>query len=246
MRQLVALLVLLVTSTLAAPAADAQFRRDKRFARQGDVALVVGISGLQVLQLRPVLSGIGVRYRVADQTVLGLSVGGSVQDFEDESSQEDQNRDVIRENTFTNTTTTATLSIWMEQHLGKRNRTVSPFVGAGLQLSYGDGEYDRESILQPSCQTGVPCDPIMQRQEASQTSRAFGGGLVVGTEVRLIRGVTLGGAYMVSGTYRETDRSSRQTLVQPDRDTQVEEELGMSSGFQFGTGVSELNLSVYF
>ena len=246
MRQLVALLVVFAASSLAAPAADAQFRRDKRFAKQGDVALVAGISGLQVLQLRPVLSGIGVRYWVADQTVLGLSVGGSIQDAEIENTQDDQEGEVIREDTNANTSTTATLSVWMEQHVGRRNRAVSPFVGAGLQLSVVDAELDYESVIQLTCQDGAECPTIVRRLESSETARTLGGGLVVGAEVRLARGVTLGGAYTVSGRYRESDRSSRQTLKRDDQDTQVEEQSSESGRFEFGTGVSELNLSVYF
>ena len=246
MRQLVALLVLLVASTLAAPAADAQFRRDKRFARQGDVALVVGISGLDALQLRPVLSGIGMRYRVADQTVIGLSVGGSIRDAENESSREDPEGEVIRESTETGTLTTATFSIWMEQHLGRRNRSVSPFVGGGLQLSVVDSEFDSESVLQLSCQTVVPCPLIVERNETLETARAVSGGLAIGAEVRVIRGVTLGGAYTVSGTYRESDRTTRQTTKRDDQDTEVEDQSSEQSRFEFGTGVSQLNLSIYF
>lgn len=63
--------VLALVAFLVLPVASAQRHR---FAQQGDLALVIGVTGLEDLALRPYEGGIGFRYRAADQTVIGAAV----------------------------------------------------------------------------------------------------------------------------------------------------------------------------
>ena len=74
---LMRVLLSLLAVSLVLPTAAAQRHR---FAQHGDLALVIGVSGLEDLALRPYEGGIGFRYRAADQTVIGAAVALNLQE----------------------------------------------------------------------------------------------------------------------------------------------------------------------
>ncbi|WP_420457136.1 hypothetical protein [Rubrivirga sp.] len=229
------LLVALVL--LSAADAHAQFRRAEPFAEKGDVALVAELAGLSDLRLLPTLGGIGVRYRLADQTVFGTSVSVQVIDFESESDGEDQRgeRNEDREDSD------FAVALWLEQHLGPRRRAVSPFVGAGLQIGAGSSESTSERSYFP-CRPSDECELQTQRFDTSRESMSVGGALFVGAEVRLVRGVTLGGAYTLGVRY--TDAEFR-TEGDDGRGNSLDETRD-DSALTVSTSASRLSLSVYF
>ena len=210
MRSLLAVLVLV----LAAAPADAQFRRSQPFAEKGDFAVLAEVSGLDVLQLRPAVGGVGIRYRVADQTAVGLSVG--VNGFSASAGSDDRDQNVSG--------TDVRVSTWFEQHVGRRSRTVSPFVGAGVRFNAGRN----------TSSDGL--GPNAFESEVSQFG--VGGALLLGAEVRLARGVTLGGAYTLGVEYQRNEQSF--TAPGTDPGSQVQDVV------RFGTGVTNLAVSAYF
>ncbi|HEX9950376.1 MAG TPA: outer membrane beta-barrel protein [Rubricoccaceae bacterium] len=210
-------LVLLIL--LVVPAA-AHAQRARPFAEKGDLALVVGVAGLT--DLSPAFGGIGVRYRVADRTVIGTSLGLG---FGTEDA-DDENR--------VSTRTSATLAVWNENHLGRRGGIVSPFVGAGATFGVQRFEADFD---------GIPCDPASCPDtpggfSQSETTLSIGVGALLGAEVRIARGVTLGAAYTlgIAVDRRESDRSNPFGSNDSVRSTFV----------RGGTDLTDLSLSVYF
>lgn len=220
---------------LLADAASAQFRRSPPIAEQGDVAVVASLGSLDDLQLESLLGGIGVRYRLADQTVLGASVGFDVGSAESDASgtsvaqQSEQDR------------TDARLALWVEQHLGRRRRVVSPFVGAGLRLGRGGTEQTAERTYEV-CPTVAECELREEGSEAETDALSVGAALLLGAEVKLVRGVTLGGAYLVGVEYVDSET----TVTYTDSAGEVVTRTSGSETVQVGTGTTRVALSVYF
>ena len=85
---------------------SASAQHDRPFAEKGDLALVATVSG-DIPRLNPAFGGVGLRYRVADRTVLGASVGGQYDTSEDESANESAGRRF-------------SVALWNENHIGRR------------------------------------------------------------------------------------------------------------------------------
>ena len=240
------LLLLGLVLLFAVPPADAQRRHSQPFAERGDIALLVGIEGVQVTSLRPVLNGVGLRYRIADQTVLGTSVGYSSQSSDDEQEQQYDPSPFLD---YTSSTESKRVdgSLWFEQHLGRRRRSVSPFVGAALTI--GHETADRLDLVEQNVQcqpdTSFSCGVDSRLTERELTTHSLGGSLFVGAEVRIVSGVTVGGAYSLGVIYSETE--SRE-LERRSRFGDVEEQERHTNrnAIQVGTQASQLYLSVYF
>lgn len=209
-------LATLAVLVLLASAAQAQ--RARPFAEKGDVALVVGLSGDTFTRLNPAFGGIGLRYRATDRTVVGGSVGFQFQSL-DAGADAPSARSV-------------SVALWNENHLGRRRGVVSPFLGAGATFRAGR---QARSATVADCTDGL-CGPP-RTVEFSTTQVAVGVGALVGAEVKLARGVTLGAAYTL-GIEVETQAfgSPSGLFPQPDDATLV----------RIGTGVTDLQLSVYF
>ena len=177
------------------------------------------------IDLRPALGGVGLRYRVADQTVLGTSVGLSL-------SRAETDADGSRADV--SSAYDVSLSTWLEQHVGRRSRLASPFVGVGVRGRLFDRTQTRQY------QTVDPLGNVVE-VEIEQTVEGFsiGGGLLLGAEVRLAKGVTLGGAYIVVVLYdQETFQADLPDVVPPEPVDR--------SQVRFDTGTSNLALSVTF
>ena len=215
---------------VSASSADAQ-RRGQTIAREGDLALTVGLAGLDDLALRPLDGGVGLRYRASDRTVLGASVGLTFSDREQESRSGGDEASFDESDTFG-----TSLSLWTERHLG-RSRIVSPFIGLGGRASLI--RTDARSTFVLSCDPTVNCPPITRSLESE--SLTVGGGLLLGAEVKLANGVTLGGAYTLGVEYSDTSRTVTVGSVDVAGG-------GSSStnGWRYGVGTTQLNLSVYF
>lgn len=226
MRLALALLVVV----LAAGTSSAQ--RGHGFAEKGDVALVAELASITSLQ--PLQGGIGLRYRLADQTVFGASVGGRSVSADEQAESDGNGQDRGQESSFLQA------SFWVEQHLGRPRRSVSPFVGAGLQLARGSDEMTYEQTVFP-CRPTTECGPVTQVLESDRETRTVGGALFVGAEVRLARGVTLGGAYALSVTSIESDEQ-----VFRDDGTQSIDDARERDEVRVETGISRVLLSVYF
>lgn len=206
-------------------AADAQFRRSPPFAERGDLALSVEIAGVE---LQPALGGVGMRYRVADRTVLGASVGLGV----DLGDSEDGNAGEAASDR-----TSFRLTAWTEQHVARRARTVSPFVGAGASVRIEAASSESERTVPDGDGEVV----LRQRQDADLLT--VGAGLLLGAEVRLARGVTLGGAYILGAEYaRRESRSESDGFAGEVPSVSRSEQ----SSVRFGTGATDIVLSVYF
>jgi hypothetical protein len=229
------LLTLLLLFATVAPA-DAQFRRDRGFAHQGDLALVIGVTGLESLALRPYEGGLGLRYRAADQTVLGAAIGGAVSDRETSGEYLAPEGGTVRDASGQNRR--ISLALWAEQHLGRRRRTVSPFVGAGVQVS--SNWSDDEQTIAYRCPEITNCPPN-DRVFGESERTSVGAGLILGAEVRLAGGVTLGGAYTLGAEYvRYESAYSRDTPSGPFTSGDEGDE------WRYGIGTTQVGLSVYF
>ena len=241
MRLLLAVLALL----LFADTADAQFRRHRGIAERGDLAVAIGFSGLSNFVLNPIEGGVGLRYRAADQTVLGaaVSIGGS--DSSTEYEDEFSGQTVTSTRTEESDSRSASLALWVEQHLGKRRSTVSPFVGAAIRVATGSGDSRIESVRTcPAEGPGCSSRRDGETQEIENTS--FGGGLILGGEVKIVNGVTLSGAYTIGADYVEQDTRRVQLSEvdgQEDQETEVDSH---TEGWRYGVGTTQVALSIYF
>lgn len=228
------LLILLCVFLFSSLPAEAQ-RRHHAIAKKGDVALVAQIDGLSLRGFSPVLGGVGLRVRLADQTVVGLGFGLGLDDADNKISIPDREpRDVGR------TAIDVRGLLWMEQHIGSRRRTVSPFIAGGVTAGYSNATYRSPSYFQ-TCDAGGECtlELIVKENETSYTT--VGGGIALGAEVRVARGVTLGGAYSFGvEAYRQESRADH-PLPNDERVS-----VDRRSGFRAGTQAPTLNLSVYF
>lgn len=222
-----ALLLVVLGVALSMPA-EAQ-RRGKRFAEKGDVALVASIRSLDAFQLGEALGGVGLRYRLADQTALGVSVGGNW-------GAQELNRDGLR--TVERSTGRAQGSLWLEQHLGRPRRALSPFVGFGSQVRYVRSESEQSFSFDP-CGDPAQCDVVIEEYTQEVEEWRAGVAVLAGAEVRLAGGVTLGAAYTLGGGYSWSEVRS-EDVQRDDRSDQT------SRGPYVGTGISEVMLSVYF
>ncbi len=230
--------ILLVLAVVLALPADAQRRRAQPFAERGDVALVVTLDGLDAVRLRPALGGIGVRYRVADQTVVGTSLGLSVLRADTETDADGSGRADRQQRG--EDAVDATVSVWVEQHVGRRRRAVSPFVGAGVQVGIGSAESDTEQMFLP-CEGPTECAPVTRVFESERQTLQVAGGVFVGAEVRLAAGVTLGGAYTFGVRYTDTEESRRSVTEGAPEEQSFDRQF-----LEIGTGTTGLSLSVYF
>ncbi len=111
------------------------------------------------------------------------------------------------------------IALWNENHLGRRRGLVSPFIGAGATFRAARLRQERGP------------------DSFSSTDVAVGAGALLGAEVKLARGVTLGAAYTlgVEVTARSFDATPDPMQV-PDDQTIV----------RVGTGLTDLHVSVYF
>ena len=225
--------VLLAVLVCSALPADAQRRRGQPFAERGDVALLATLNGLDVVRLSPALGGVGVRYRVADQTVLGTSVGLSVLAGDSEADGDGQGQSSDQD------AVDATLSVWVEQHVGRRRRTVSPFVGAGVQVGGGTDSYTVDQTFLP-CADPADCAPVTRSAETERRTLRVAGGVFVGAEVRLAAGVTLGGAYTFGVRYTDSEDTRRFVDAGVDDEQTFGRQL-----LEVGTGTTGISLSVY-
>lgn len=235
-----ALLAVVVAALFAAPDAEAQ-RRQRAFAEQGDLALVAVARGLDVVRLTPLDSGVGLRYRVTDQTVLGASLGLSLADRD-----EDASRDVTDNSEFSdetgNSSTRLRVSMWLEQHLGRGRGPISPFVGAGLRLATSDDGTRVERHLGAGCSAGAVCSSVIENERASV---AVGAALLLGAEVKLARGVTLGAAYTLGAEYRTDEQTTTVTDRRDGAPDFVDRRIQDARTVSLGTGLTELALSIY-
>ena len=203
---------------LAAAPAQAQ-----RGGRQGDTAIVVGISGLYDLRISPALGGIGLRYFVGHRTAVGAAVGFG---YRLDDSRLDTETGQIN------------VAVWGEQHVGRGRGAVSPFVAGGVQVGAESSTLTDERLVDP-CQ---PTDSCLGRYTVTteQSSVLLGVGGALGAEVRLVRGVTLGGAYTLGITVADSDFESRteENVLPGQRDER--------RSISVGTSVSRVYLSVYF
>ena len=213
---------------LFASSADAQRRHRSDFAKEGDLALTIGLAGLDDLALRPLDGGIGLRYRVAPRTVVGASVGVSFTDAEQDSRDDEG----VGEDAETDGASTS-LSLWAEQHVGG-SRVVSPFIGLGGRIRLS--RFDSQSTLSFDCVPDVDCSPLTRRAESERVVAS--GGVLLGAEVRLARGLTLGGAYTLGAEYFESENTFRVEGESQGRSVQ--------SGWRYGVGTTQVALSVYF
>ena len=204
---------LILVACLLPLAASAQ--RGRPFAQKGDVALVVALSAQDLLAVRPALGGVGVRYRLTDRNVVGTSVGFSLGRGERNGGDESTSR--------------LSVAFWNESHLSRRPGLVSPFVGGGVVVTARRSEQD----MTP-CGGDPSCGPTsIVRTYRSETIAA---GALLGAEVRVARGVTLGAAYTL-GVEASRDRYSEiGTPRFPDDAWNV----------RVGTGLTDVLLSVYF
>ena len=225
-----AVLVLTVLVVSALPA-DAQRRRGQAFAERGDVALVATLNGLDVVRLSPTLGGVGVRYRLADQTVLGTSVGLSALSGDGDGGRDGQTQRTDQD------ALDATVALWVEQHVGRRRRTVSPFVGAGVQVGGGTASFSSADTFFP-CGVPTDCEAVRRSAETERRTLRVAGGVFVGAEVRLAAGVTLGGAYTFGVRY--TDSQDTRRLTGPTVD--LVEETFDRQFLEAGTGTTGLSL----
>lgn len=211
--------------------ADAQ-RRGQALAREGDLALSIGLGSLSDLALRPLDGGVGLRYRVADRTVFGASVGLSFTEqevergFEGDRSDEEET-DVLE----------TSLSLWAERHIGG-SRVVSPFVGLGGRVSLY--RFDSASELTGPCLDLAPC-PEPTRRSRDYDRRTASAGVMLGAEVKLARGVTLGGAYTLGAEYSEIE----ETYIIDGPDVS-QDQTREQSGWRYGVGTTQVGLSIYF
>ncbi len=185
----------------------ASAQRARPFAAKGDVALVVGLSGDTFTRLNPAFGGIGLRYRATDGTVVGASVGFQVQSLDGDDQSGNGSQRSV------------SLALWNENHLGRRRGIVSPFLGAGATFRAGRQAQERGP------------------EEFSATDYSVGVGALLGAEVKLARGVTLGAAYTLG-----VEVLTRSFSATPDP-SQVP---GDQTSVRVGTGLTDLHLSVYF
>ena len=174
---------LLLVALLVLPVA-AQAQRSRSFAEKGDVALVVGVSPVDFPRITPALGGIGVRYRATDRSVVGVSIGFDARTLDRDDSSEGlehgrrADRRVERE----------------PPRPGPRHRVA-------LRRRRGDGGlrppgvHPRRRSVRPR---GLPRRPL--DVEARQTRFSVGVGAILGAEVRVARGITLGAAYTLGVT----------------------------------------------
>ena len=214
--------------------ADAQ-RRGRPLAERGDVALIAEVSGIDDLRLLSALGGVGVRYRVADRVVLGTSVGVNAFDGDRDADRESEagGQDVSDESS----SFSGRVTVWAERHVRTRQRAVSPFVGGGLQIAASTQEATTTQAV-ASCPTS-PCPPFTRSSE--RESLAVGAGVFAGVEVKLARGVSLGGAYTLGAEY-----TTAETRLETDLGGDVERDTFDERFWTVGTGISRLVLSVYF
>ncbi|GAB5535137.1 MAG: hypothetical protein Rubg2KO_13860 [Rubricoccaceae bacterium] len=232
MRQLVALLAVIFVT---APA-DAQRRRHHSFAKKGDVALVAQLNGLSVQAFNPSLGGLGLRVRLADQTAIGVGFGATV--FDGDGDQQVTATEV-RGTEYSGTNLSG--SLWLEQHVGARRRTVSPFIGGGVSVGYLSDDRTQARPF-PRCDDTGACEIELADQVNESSRVSVQAGLILGAEVRVVKGVTLGGGYALGAGY--TWWESRRVEVRGDGEqTTLETSQGT---FQLGTASSGLNLSIYF
>lgn len=216
-RLLLALAVLLPVSASA--------QRDRPFAEKGDLALVASIPALNVLNLEPAFGGIGLRYRVADRTVIGASVGLQYDVFDQDRTETSGESSARR----------LSLALWNENHIGRSRGPVSPFLGAGAVFRVGDQRTEQDNV---ECDPTAPCPEPPVAFVNARTELSVGVGALIGAEIRLARGVTLGAAYVLGVEV------SRFRFEQTPAD--VREQLTEQNILRFGTGVTDLHVSVYF
>lgn len=218
LRALIALAVLLPASASA--------QRGRPVAERGDLALVASIPGIDVLRLNPTVGGIGLRYRVADRTVVGASVGLRFDTFDEDRGG--VSGEVTRRSVG--------LTLWNENHVGRGLGPVSPFVGAGLTFGVGDERVEREAT---PCDPFTPCPGPLEGYRDATSSTTFGAGALLGAEVRVARGVTLGAAYVL-GVEVSRFRYERERTDVPGVEN------GSGNNVRAGSGVTDVQLSVYF
>ena len=206
MRFALALLALL----FLANSADAQ-RRHRALAKQGDLAIAVGFNGLETFRINPLAGGLGLRYRVADRTVLGTAFAmGGRESTSVQEREEIQNVDQERTVTLESSRRTVSLALFVEQHVGRRRSAVSPFIGAGVQAGFGDDTQTSATRNESSNEEIVSTQLRTVREESESTT--FGAGLVLGAEVKIISGVTLAGAYTFGASYSDTIGERREVF----------------------------------
>lgn len=213
---------LLLLAVLVLPAA-AQAQRARPFAEKGDVALVVGISPVDFPAITSALDGVGVRYRATDRSVVGVSVGFSASSLDTGDSNSSRGAGSGR------------VTVWNENHLGRARGVVSPFIGAGLTAGYS-----REALtidVLPCTEFGCP-DAGPGAAESRLSRASVGIGAILGAEVRVARGVTLGAAYTLGVAVERVS-------YRDDRPFGGRDE-GTSTFVSGGTGLTNLQLSVYF
>ena len=239
------LLLLVLALVLLADSAEAQRRGHRGIAEQGDLAIAVGFSGLSNFFLRPIEGGIGLRYRAADQTVLGGAVAIGGEDATTEADPDLSERGEVASDVTEVDRRNASLSLWVEQHVGTRRSTVSPFVGAGIRIATGSWDSVRESTL--TCPADAPgCFPRRIEETYENETTAFGGGLILGGEVKIVNGVTLSGAYTLGVEYSEQDSRGMQVVEFEGQEDQESGGETHREGWRYGVGTTQVALSIYF
>lgn len=242
---------------LAAAPADAQRRRQRDrddgdgFARRGDAALTFSFDAFSP---GPYEGGVGGRFwfsdRVAGSASLGFGYGNVDTGYGDQDAF------------------TSSFSVGVERHFGHR-RTVSPYVGFLANVAYTS--YDQETpvydypIPEPcpdDRECPIPVDYGYGYSSGTQET-AVGGALLLGAEVRIIDGLTLGIAHALGVTYARGDRDDvyyyDDTPVPPTTCSGCEGGGDVRGGgippiyyepsydrVTVGTGTTSLTLSIYF
>lgn len=211
--------ILLVACALSALTAHAQ---ERPFASRGDVAAVGAFSQVDLIRLPPTITAVGARYWVTDRVAVGTTVGLNASSL-DAGGDGGMQSSGVR------------LDLWGETHVGRRSRAVSPFVGAGVRGARHSSSQTRQDF---TCSDPVLC-PLGQPGHYAFQRIGYGAGVLAGVEVRLLRGLTLGGAYTLGvdvgqagGTFTP-DGGQPRTVFKEDR-------------ISLQTGATNMHLSIYF
>ncbi|WP_412062907.1 hypothetical protein [Rubrivirga sp. IMCC45206] len=163
------------TSSAPAPPEEAAF-----FARRGDIALTAGVFGVG----GGAISHLGARYWVSDRTAVGADVGEATLDVGG-SEADDQ-----RFPSYMTSVHAQSASLWAERHVASPWSAVS--LVAGVRVHAGLQSRDVSRYLMYLACDVEPCELAGFGASAREEAVTGGVSALVGYEVRLFRGLTVG------------------------------------------------------
>ena len=158
----------------------AQTPDDGFFARRGDVAISAGVFGAG----GGGISHVGARYWASDRVALGAEVGEATLDVGDSEA------DTQRFPSYLTMTHTQSLSLWAERHIDTPLRPVSLL--AGLRAYGGLQSRDASRYLMAYDCSGDPCRLVGFSTSAREEAVTGGLSALLGYELRVYGGLTLG------------------------------------------------------